>query len=64
MYLNLSTTDRIFRIIIGLVLISLTFMGPKTPWGYLGLIAIFTGMVGYCPIYGMFGFSTRRNLKH
>jgi hypothetical protein len=55
---NESTTDRVFRVVLGLGLLALVFVGPQTPLGYIGLIPLVTGLIGYCPIYGMLGFST------
>jgi hypothetical protein len=57
---NESTADRTIRVILGIALLSLMFVGPKTLWGLLGLIPLITGIVGMCPIYRMLGFSTCR----
>ena len=48
---NVGTADRIVRIVLGLVLISLVFVGPRTPWGWLGLVPLATGLVRFCPLY-------------
>ncbi len=48
---NEGTVDRVFRIVLGLVLLSLTFFGPHAWWGLLGVIPLVTGIVGYCPLY-------------
>jgi hypothetical protein len=45
---NEGTLDRALRIIAGLVLISLVFIGPQTPWGWIGLVPLVTGLVGMC----------------
>lgn len=58
MTINEGTTDRIVRVITGLVILSLAFIGPKTAWGYVGLIPIATGLVGYCPAYSLLGINT------
>ncbi|MEZ4288461.1 MAG: DUF2892 domain-containing protein [Polyangiales bacterium] len=55
---NEHTADRVVRIAIGLGVLSLAFVGPKTPWGYLGLIPLVTGLLGSCPMYTLFGVST------
>ncbi|MEQ1886385.1 MAG: DUF2892 domain-containing protein [Bryobacteraceae bacterium] len=55
---NEGTADRIGRVILGIILLSLAFVGPQTPWGYIGVIPILTGVVGMCPLYRMFGLST------
>ncbi len=56
--LNLANWDRILRIVVGLVLVSLVFVGPQTQWGWLGLILVGTGLVGFCPIYHVLGLKT------
>jgi hypothetical protein len=55
---NEGTIDRAVRVVIGLILLSLVFIGPKTAWGWIGIIPIITGAIGYCPAYSLFGFST------
>lgn len=56
---NLHSIDRILRIVIGLVLISLVFIGPKTLWGYAGVILVLTAFINFCPLYSILGVSTR-----
>ncbi len=48
---NIGSTDKILRIIVGIILLSLYFFGPQTAWGLLGLIPILTALVGVCPAY-------------
>lgn len=55
---NVCGIDRNLRIIFGLAIFSLVFIGPQTPWGWLGLIPFMTGVLGFCPFYPMAGFST------
>lgn len=55
---NEGTLDRILRVILGLALISIVFVGPQTPWGWIGLIPLVTGLVGICPLYSILGIST------
>lgn len=55
---NEGTLDRVLRVIVGLVLLSLVFVGPKTMWGLIGLIPLLTGLAGYCPLYQILGLST------
>lgn len=57
-HVNEGSTDRALRVVLGLVLLSLTFLGPKTPWGFLGFIPLLTGAVGICPLYSLLGLST------
>jgi hypothetical protein len=55
---NVGTADRIFRVIVGLALLSLVFVGPQTPWGWIGLVPLLTAVVGFCPAYTIFGMNT------
>jgi hypothetical protein len=55
---NVGGADRAIRIIAGLVLLSLVFVGPKTLWGLVGLVPLLTGLIGWCPPYSLFGIST------
>jgi hypothetical protein len=56
---NEGGVDRAARIVIGLVLLSLVFVGPRSMWGLLGAGPLFTGLVGICPMYSLLGISTR-----
>lgn len=60
---NVNTVDQIVRIILGIALIAMVFIGPQTPWGWLGLILIVTGSMNFCPIYSMLGMSTFKSSK-
>ncbi len=55
---NIGRLDRGIRIILGLALLALVFVGPKTPWGYLGFIPLGTALLAACPLYSLFGIST------
>jgi len=48
---NEGSIDRVVRIVLGLVLLALIFVGPKTWFGLLGIPLLVTGLVGYCPLY-------------
>ena len=63
MKMNVGVTDRAIRIVVGLFIISLTFWGPKSAWGWIGLLPLLTGLFGYCPLYAVFGWSTNK-AKH
>ncbi|KAA0687047.1 DUF2892 domain-containing protein [Azospirillum sp. YIM DDC1] len=58
MPVNVGTIDRALRAIVGLVLIALVFVGPQTPWGWIGLVPLLTAVVGFCPAYTLFGVRT------
>ena len=55
---NIHPIERSLRVIAGLVLISLAFIGPKNPWFLLGIIPVITGFIGWCPPYATLGMST------
>jgi len=55
---NTGNIERILRIIIGLALIVLTVMGTLPAWGYIGIVPLATGLMGWCPAYAIFGIST------
>jgi membrane protein implicated in regulation of membrane protease activity len=57
---NIGNADRIARIILGAVLIALAFVGPKTAWGWIGLVPLLTGLVRWCPAYRLIGVNTCR----
>ena len=52
---NVGSTDRLVRVILGIGLLLIAFMGPRTAWGYLGLLPLITGLLGYCPLYRALG---------
>lgn len=58
MKVNEGTIDRAVRVIVGLGLLSLAFVGPQTPWGYIGIIPLATGAMGWCPLYTVLGINT------
>ena len=55
---NEGTVDRAVRVVVGIAILSLAFIGPKSPWGYIGIVPIVTGLLGSCPAYTLFGLST------
>jgi hypothetical protein len=57
---NEHVADRVVRVLVGIALVSLVFVGPQTPWGLIGLLPIATGLLGSCPAYTLFGISTCR----
>lgn len=50
--------ERVIRVLVGLAILSLVFLGPKTGWGWIGLLPLLTGVTGLCPLYTIFGIST------
>lgn len=59
---NLGGIDRKLRVLGGALLLALTFMGPFAdvlfPWGLIGAVPLFTGLIGWCPAYSLFGLKT------
>jgi hypothetical protein len=58
MKLNVGGIDRTLRIVAGLALIGLAVTGTVGIWGYLGVVPLATGLVGWCPPYALFGWNT------
>ena len=56
--INEGTIDRAIRIVLGLGILSLAFIGPQSPLGYIGAVPLLTGLVGFCPLYKLVGLST------
>lgn len=57
---NEGTIDRTLRVAVGVAAIAMVFIGPQTPWGWLGLVPLITGLVGNCPLYRLIGVNTCR----
>lgn len=55
---NEGGVDRILRIIVGAVLIGLTLAGQIGVWGWIGVLPLATGLIGWCPAYGLLGIKT------
>jgi hypothetical protein len=58
---NVGSVERVIRIIAGIAILSLAFVGPASPWAYLGIIPLATGLMGWCPPYALLGISTCKN---
>jgi hypothetical protein len=55
---NIGNPERAIRVGGGLLLVVLAATGTVGIWGYLGVIPMATGLIGWCPPYAMFGIST------
>lgn len=55
---NIGTADRVLRILVGLTLLSLVFIGPQSLWGLIGLVPLLTAFVRVCPLYSLLGIHT------
>lgn len=57
MEINVGSTERLLRIIVGVVIIGLGFYFQSW-WGVVGLIPLLTGLFRFCPLYKMLGMNT------
>lgn len=57
---NLGSIDRAIRVTLGLLLLALVFAidGQARWFGLIGIVPLFTGLVGSCPLYALFGIAT------
>jgi hypothetical protein len=55
---NEHPLERGLRVLLGIGTLSFAFIGPRTPWAYLGLVPVLTGLLGSCPLYTLLGLST------
>jgi hypothetical protein len=60
---NIGSTERVIRVLVGLGIISLAFVGPQSPWAFLGIIPLATALISWCPPYALLGISTCKNCK-
>jgi hypothetical protein len=58
---NVGGIDRIARIVIGAVLLILAITGQIGAWGWIGLLPLATGAMGWCPPYSILGINTCKN---
>ncbi|QBM18380.1 hypothetical protein MARI_25210 [Marinobacter sp. JH2] len=58
MSINMGSADRVIRALVGVLLLSLVFFGPQTPWGWIGIIPLVTAAAGNCPAYSLLGIKT------
>ncbi len=55
---NVGGIDRILRIVVGLVLITLAATGTVGVWGWIGVVPLLTGLFRWCPAYPLLGMSS------
>jgi hypothetical protein len=55
---NEHPAERVIRVVVGLALLALVVVGPKTLWGLIGIVPLATGLLGTCPLYTALGIST------
>ena len=54
---NVGKTDRIIRVLLGVVLVGLGVYFNSW-WGAIGVIPLLTAAISWCPLYAPFGLST------
>jgi uncharacterized membrane protein len=59
---NEGAVDRVLRVAVGLALLVWFFADPGQGfWHYaklIGIVPVFTGLIGWCPLYSLLGVST------
>jgi hypothetical protein len=60
---NIGRLERVVRVVVGIGVLALAFVGPRTPWAYLGVLPLLSGLIGWCPPYALLGISTARSPK-
>ena len=55
---NVGGTDRVLRVVVGVVLIALAATGTVGVWGWIGVVPLLTGLIRWCPLYPLFGFNS------
>lgn len=55
---NVGTIDKVLRVVVGLALIAMVFVGPQTPWGWIGIVPLATAAMSWCPLYTLLGIRT------
>lgn len=58
MKMNAGGIDRALRVIAGLILVALAATGQVGVWGWIGVVPLLTGLVGFCPAYTLLGINT------
>ncbi len=57
---NVGTIDRVLRVLIGVALIALAYLGKIGVWGYIGVIPLATGLMSNCMLYSLLGINTNK----
>lgn len=58
---NIGSTDKIIRIVAGLVIVALGLMFSSW-WGLVGVVLLATGLMNFCPAYSLINFSTNKKV--
>ena len=60
---NLGDADKVIRIVLGWILVSMVFVGPKTYLGLIGVTLVVTALFSFCPLYRIVGIRTCKQHK-
>ncbi len=60
---NIHPIERVVRVVVGIILTTMAFVGPANPWFLLGMIPVLTGAIGWCPPYQLLGINTCKMRK-
>jgi len=60
MKVNVGNVDRVLRITAGVIIVTLTALGMISPWGWLAIGFIVSGVFKFCPAYSFLGIHTRK----
>lgn len=55
---NVGGIDKILRVVVGVALVGLAATGTIGIWGWIGVVPLATGLIGWCPLYPLLGLST------
>ncbi len=55
---NEGTIDRGLRVAVGILLLALTLTNTIGMWGWIGVVPLLTGAIGWCPLYTVLGINT------
>lgn len=55
---NVGGIDKVLRIVAGVALIGLTLAGVIGVWGWIGVVPLATGLMGWCPFYPLLGVNS------
>jgi len=57
---NVGGIDRILRIVVGIALVATALVVEGAVWGWIGVVPLATGLMGWCPAYAPLKFTTRK----
>ena len=55
---NVGGIDRVLRIVVGVMLVALAATSTVGAWGYVGVVPLLTGLLGWCGLYTLLGLNT------